>query len=100
MDEPVAGRGHREKIPSAKLKEQTIKPEKVEDEKRVILPTYIAHNDPRFCLEQKELSKTLDHVKILPDGTKVEYYALGNQCVPSCWCSDDDGLLLTHGPQC
>ena len=81
--EEYAGRGFREKIPSAKLKESVH--EKVSGDKndhikaRNIVPTYIAPKDPRFENEQKEIAKTLDHTKIGADGERIEFYSLGNQ---------------------
>jgi hypothetical protein len=83
MDES-SGRGHREKKPSEKLKEQvTGKIEKLDDEKPVILPTYIAPNDPKFLQEQKEVPKIYDHTKIAPNGDKIEFFTLGTQYVLS-----------------
>jgi len=82
MDES-SGRGHREKKPSEKVKEQvTGKADRIEDEKTVILPTYIAPNDPKFFQEQKEVPKIYDHSKIGPHGEKTDFYALGTQYEP------------------
>jgi hypothetical protein len=76
MDD-AGGRGRREKIPSAKLKEQVIgKIEKTDDERVVILPNYVAGNDPKLCLPQKEIAKTYDHTKVMPSGEKVDFYTL------------------------
>lgn len=84
MDDAFAGRGRREKIPSAKIKEQvTGRNDKVEEEKRVTLPTYVAANDPKFFLDQKEISKSYDHTKILPSGEKVDFYTLSGTHVES-----------------
>jgi hypothetical protein len=80
MDES-SGRGHREKKPSEKLKELvTAKIDKIEDEKPVVLPTYVAPNDPKFLQDQKEIPKFLDHTKIAPNGDKTEFFTLGTQC--------------------
>jgi hypothetical protein len=80
MDES-SGRGHREKKPSEKLKELvTAKIDKIEDEKPVVLPTYVAPNDPKFLQDQKEIPKFLDHTKIAPNGDKIEFITLGTQC--------------------
>lgn len=77
-----SGRGHREKKPSEKVKEQTGgKTDRVEDDKPVVLPTYVAHNDPKFMQEQKELPKFHDHTKIGANGEKIEFYSLGTQYV-------------------
>lgn len=79
MDE-TSGRGHREKIPSAKLKEQAggvAGSDKVE--RRIHLPIYIAQRDPRFEQEQEEIKKIYDHTKIGPNGEKHDFYALGAQ---------------------
>jgi hypothetical protein len=79
MDE-TTGRGHRQKIPSEKVKEQVGgKVERMEDEKPVILPTYIAPNDPKFFLDQKELGKIHDHTKVGPNGERTDFYQLGTQ---------------------
>lgn len=79
MDES-SGRGHREKKPSEKVKEQVSgKIEKIEDDKSVVLPTYIAPNDSKFLQDQKEVPKIYDHTKISPDGTKIDFYSLGQQ---------------------
>lgn len=79
MDES-SGRGHREKKPSEKVKEQTSgKIEKIEDDRSVALPTYIAPNDGKFLQDQKEVPKIYDHTKISPDGTKIDFYLLGQQ---------------------
>lgn len=81
MDE-ISGRGHREKKPSEKVKEQVSgKIDKIEDERAVVLPTYIAPNDPKFLSDQRELPKFLDHTKIGPDGQKIDFYILGTQYV-------------------
>lgn len=80
--EETAGRGHREKKPSEKIKEQvTAKIDKIEDEKPVVLPTYIAPNDPKFLQDQKEITKIPDHVKIGQSGEKIEFFSLGTQYV-------------------
>ncbi|KAL2397097.1 hypothetical protein ABEF95_000496 [Exophiala dermatitidis] len=77
MDES-SGRGHREKKPTDKVKEQvSSKIDKIEDDKVVILPTYIAPNDPKFFQEQKEVPKIYDHTKIAPNGDKIDFYSLG-----------------------
>lgn len=79
MDES-SGRGHREKKPTDKVKEQaSSKIDKIEDDKVVILPTYIAPNDPKFFQEQKEVPKIYDHTKIAPNGDKIDFYSLGTQ---------------------
>ncbi len=96
MDE-TSGRGHREKKPSEKLKEQVSgKIDKIEDEKLVVLPTYIAPNDPKFLQDQKEIPKFLDHTKIAPNGDKIEFYTLGTQYVS---ISRVPCTLLTCGTQ-
>ncbi|OQV07921.1 hypothetical protein CLAIMM_12275 [Cladophialophora immunda] len=77
MDES-SGRGHREKKPSEKLKEQvSAKIDRIEDEKPVALPTYIAPNDSKFLQDQKEVPKIFDHSKIAPNGDKTDFYTLG-----------------------
>ncbi|RMD39795.1 hypothetical protein DV735_g5335, partial [Chaetothyriales sp. CBS 134920] len=77
MDE-TTGRGHRQKIPSEKVKELVGgKIEKVEDDKLVVIPPYIAPDDPKFCQEQRELGKIYDHTKIGPNAEKTEFYQLG-----------------------
>ena len=82
MDE-TSGRGHREKKPSEKVKEQVSgKIDKIEDEKLVVLPTYIAPNDPKFLQDQKEIPKFLDHNKIAPNGDKIDFFTLGTQYAP------------------
>ena len=79
MDE-ISGRGHREKKPSEKLKEQVSgKIDKIEDDRPVVLPTYIAPNDPKFLQDQKEIPKFLDHTKIAPNGEKTDFFNLGTQ---------------------
>ena len=79
MDE-ISGRGHREKKPSEKLKEQvSTKIDKLDDEKPVVLPTYVAPNDPKFLQDQKELQKFHDHSKVAPNGDRVDFYTLGTQ---------------------
>lgn len=79
MDE-TTGRGHRQKIPSEKLKEQVGgRIERLEDDKQIVIPTYIAPNDPKFFLEQRELGKIYDHTKIGPDGERTDLYQLGTQ---------------------
>jgi hypothetical protein len=83
MDE-TSGRGHREKKPSEKLKEQVVaKIDKIEDDKTIVLPTYIAPNDPKFLQSQKEIPKILDHSKIAPNGDAIEFYNLGTQYEPT-----------------
>lgn len=79
--EESSGRGHREKIPSAKVKEQVHKSlDKVDfSASKFVLPTYIAAKDPRFEQEQKEIPKSYDHTKIGPNGEKTDFYTLGNQ---------------------
>lgn len=80
--EETSGRGHREKIPSAKVKEQATKLlEKVDasSQRNTILPYYVAMRDPRFENEQKEIQKIYDHTKIGPDGEKTDWYSLGAQ---------------------
>jgi len=78
--EEITGRGHREKIPSAKLKDQVVgKPERSGDEKRVILPTYIASNDPKFLLPQAEIKKDFHHSKIGRKHETTDFYTLGSQ---------------------
>ncbi|KAL6248764.1 transcription factor, contains a PHD finger motif [Rhinocladiella similis] len=78
MDES-SGRGHREKKPSEKVKEQvSSKIERVEDEdKSIVLPTYIAPNDPKFFQDQKEVPKIYDHTKRAADGERIDFYSLG-----------------------
>jgi hypothetical protein len=79
MDE-TSGRGHREKKPSEKLKEQvTSKIDKIEDEKSIVLPTYIAPNDPKFFQDQKEVPKIHDHTKRALNEEKIDFYSLGTQ---------------------
>ena len=79
MDE-TTGRGHRQKIPSEKLKEQVGgKVEKMDDDKLVILPTYIAPNDTKFLQDQRELGKIYDHTKVGPNGEKTDFFQLGTQ---------------------
>lgn len=53
--------------------------EKIEDDKSVVLPTYIAPNDSKFLQDQKEVPKIYDHTKISPDGTQIDFYSLGQQ---------------------
>ena len=75
-----SGRGHREKKPSEKIKEQVLgKIDKIEDEKIIVLPTYIAPNDPKFLQDQKEVPKIFDHSKIASNGDKIEFFSLGTQ---------------------
>ncbi|KIW66963.1 hypothetical protein PV04_06243 [Phialophora macrospora] len=77
MDES-SGRGHREKKPSEKVKEQVSgKIDRIEDERPVVLPTYIAPNDPKFLQDQKEIPKFLDHTKVSPNGDKIDFCTLG-----------------------
>ena len=83
MDDVGGGRGRREKIPSAKLKEQVVKIDRNDDEKHVTLPSYIAANDPKFFLDQKEVAKSHDHTKILPTGERVEFCTLSGTHVES-----------------
>jgi hypothetical protein len=79
MDE-TTGRGHRQKIPSEKIKELVGgKVDKIEDDKPVLLPTYIAPNDPKFFHEQRELGKIYDHTKVGANGEKTDFYQLGTQ---------------------
>lgn len=79
MDES-AGRGHREKKPSEKVKEQvSSKIDRVEDEKTIALPTYVAPNDPKFLQDQKEVPKIYDHTKIAANGDKIDFFSLGTQ---------------------
>lgn len=81
MDELSGGRGHREKIPSAKLKEQAGAAVNTIDknDKRIHLPVYIAQRDPKLEQEQEELKKTYDHTKTGPNGEKHDFYTLGPQ---------------------
>lgn len=83
MDEVSSGRGHREKIPSAKLKEQAgtavNSVDKSKSDNRIFLPVYIVHRDPKLEQEQEELKKTYDHTKIGLNGEKHEFYTLGHQ---------------------
>lgn len=80
-DEVSAGRGHREKIPSAKLKEQagtTISNiDKSKTDNKIFLPVYIVHQDTRLEQEQEELKKNFDHTKIGANGEKYDFYTLG-----------------------
>jgi COMPASS component BRE2 len=77
MDE-TTGRGHRQKIPTDKVKEHVGgKIEPLDDEKVVVLPTYIAPNDPKFLQDQKELGKLYDHSKIGANGQRVDFFQLG-----------------------
>ena len=76
MDE-ATGRGHRQKIPTDKVKEVNGKIEKLEDEKPVVLPTYIAPNDTKFLQDQKELSKIYDHSKVGSNGERIDFFQLG-----------------------
>jgi hypothetical protein len=79
MDE-TSGRGHREKKPSEKLKEQvTSKIDKIEAEKSIVLPTYIAPNDPKFFQDQKEVPKIHDHTKRALNEERIDFYSLGTQ---------------------
>jgi hypothetical protein len=81
MDE-TSGRGHREKKPTEKLKEQVSgRFDKLEDEKPVILPTYIAPDDSKFLQDQREVPKIYDHTKIAPNGDKIDFFSLGTQYV-------------------
>ncbi|KAK5092909.1 transcription factor, contains a PHD finger motif [Exophiala xenobiotica] len=79
----TSGRGHREKIPSAKLKEQAgaavsnIDKSKPVDNK-IFLPVYIVHRDPKLEAEQEELKKNYDHSKTGPNGEKHDFYTLGH----------------------
>lgn len=83
MDEVSGGRGHREKIPSAKLKEQAGTAvnsiDKSKADNRIFLPVYIVHRDPKLEQEQEELKKTYDHTKVGPDGERYDFYTLGHQ---------------------
>lgn len=81
MEEVSGGRGHREKIPSAKLKEQAGAAVSHIDktDRRLHLPVYIAQRDPKLEQEQEELKKTYDHTKIGPNGEKYDFYTLGHQ---------------------
>ena len=82
--EESSGRGHREKKPSEKVKELVSpKVDRIEDDKPVALPTYVAPNDPKFIQDQKEVPKIYDHAKFTVDGQKVEFYSLGTQYVYS-----------------
>ena len=84
MEDTFGGRGRREKIPSAKVKEQSgSRNDKSDDDKTITLPTYVAANDPKFLLEQREIAKTYDHTKILPNGSKVDFYTLSGTHVES-----------------
>ena len=77
MDE-ATGRGHRQKIPTDKVKEHVGgKIEKMEDERPVILPTYIAPNDTKFLSDQKELGKIYDHSKLGSNGERIDFFQLG-----------------------
>ena len=82
MDEVSAGRGHREKIPSAKLKESTgtavSSIDKSKTDNRIFLPVYIVHRDPKLEQEQEELKKIHDHTKIGPNGERHDFYTLGH----------------------
>lgn len=78
--EETAGRGHREKIPSAKLKEQVGGPVVYDkNEKRIHLPVYIAQRDSKLEQEQDELKKSYDHTKLGANGQRYDFYTLGNQ---------------------
>jgi COMPASS component BRE2 len=78
MDDLSVGRGHREKKPSEKVKEQVgSKIDKIEDTSTIVLPTYIAPNDPKFLADQKELPKIFDHSKVVPNGERIDFFTLG-----------------------
>lgn len=80
MDEVSGGRGHREKIPSAKLKEQAGAAINIDKaDKRVHIPLYIALRDSKFEQEQEEVKKVFDHSKIGANGEKYDFYTLGAQ---------------------
>lgn len=83
MDEVSGGRGHREKIPSAKLKELTgttvVSIDKSKQDHRTFLPVYVPHRDPKFEQEQDEVKKIFDHTKISADGQRYDFYSLGPQ---------------------
>ena len=94
MDEVSGGRGHREKIPSAKLKEQAGAAvshiDKTKTDHRTFLPVYIVHRDPKFEAEQEEIKKSHDHTKIGPNGEKHEFYVLGPQYAILTTCFSHD----------
>jgi COMPASS component BRE2 len=76
MDE-TTGRGHRQKIPTDKAKDVSGKVDKTDDERPVVLPSYVAPNDPKFLQDQKELSKIYDHSKLGATGERIDFYQLG-----------------------
>ena len=76
MDEGT-GRGHRQKIPTDKVRTDGIKVEKGEDDKHVVIPSYIAPNDPKFLVDPPELAKLYDHSKVNINGEKTDYFQLG-----------------------
>ena len=79
LDE-ITGRGHRQKIPSEKIKEQVGgRIEKMDDDKLLVLPTYIAPTDPKFVHDQRELGKIYDHSKVGANGEKTDFFQLGTQ---------------------
>ena len=77
MDEGT-GRGHRQKIPSEKLKDTVNgKIDKVDHDEKAILPAYVAPNDPKFFQDQKEVSKQYDHTKTGANDERIDFYQLG-----------------------
>jgi COMPASS component BRE2 len=78
MDEGT-GRGHRQKIPTDKVREQVGggRIEKIEADKQVIIPPWIATDDPKFFLGPSELPKLFDHSKVGANGNKTDFYQLG-----------------------
>jgi COMPASS component BRE2 len=78
MDEGT-GRGHRQKIPTDKVRDLGPggRVEKVEEERQVLIPTYIAPNDPKFLVDPPELGKLYDHSKVGRNGQKTEFFQLG-----------------------
>ncbi|KAK5082404.1 transcription factor, contains a PHD finger motif [Lithohypha guttulata] len=82
MDEVSGGRGHREKIPSTKLKESTgtaaSSIDKSKHDNRVYLPVYVVNREAKYEQEQEEVKKTHDHTKIGANGEKFDFYTLGH----------------------
>jgi COMPASS component BRE2 len=78
-DSTLAGRGHRQKIPTDKVREHVpgAKTEKSDENNKVIIPTYIAPNDAKLLLDPPELTKLYDHSKVGIDGERIEFFQLG-----------------------
>lgn len=79
--DPSSGRGQREKKPTEKVKDTTVKKEEHVSDQQLVPPKYkLPEHDSKWFEKPREIAKIFDHTKINEKtGEKFDFYKLGPQ---------------------